>query len=306
MNILGIDSTTKKLTVAVSRDNMLLCEVGSKAESNSEKHMVNIIRYIDSCLARASLGLKDINIFGVNLGPGDFTGTRIGVSVIKILSWVEGKPAYGVNSLDVFSAKICCNNILDILEKIEKGESVIISPCLDVRRNELYFSFYNVFPGDFHETSAFKNITAFLDAGDKFPSRKLLIERLEDYKLVNKEKFLNEFIKYFESFTGIRVIDSGNKVTLFVGGNAFLTYPGIFLELKNAFKTGGAGSNLASLSTPNASDICVKACVSEIWGDQSSFYPGASFVNMCAYVKALTYRKPGPLVPVYVREFMCF
>ena len=86
MNILSVDSSTRKLSVAVSRNEELLSEA---VDHTSMKHMVIIMGLLDRALFKAKLTLGDIDAFGVNIGPGDFTGTRVGVSVIKILSWLE-------------------------------------------------------------------------------------------------------------------------------------------------------------------------------------------------------------------------
>ncbi len=99
-NILGIDSSTGRLSVAVNRNEELLSEM---TDDDSMKHMVNIMGLLDGTLRRAKLTIRDIDVFGVNLGPGDFTGTRIGISVIKTLAWLERKPSFGVNSLDIFA-----------------------------------------------------------------------------------------------------------------------------------------------------------------------------------------------------------
>ncbi len=141
MNILSIDSTTKNISIAVSSKNKLRSEI---SDSKSLKHMVNITGLMDKALSGARLGLKDMDAYGVNTGPGDFTGTRIGVTIIKTLAWAEEKPAFGIGSLDAFASGIICNNENAISRYLAKGINPYIIPCLDVRRSEVYFALYSL------------------------------------------------------------------------------------------------------------------------------------------------------------------
>ena len=118
MNILSVESSTGRLSVAVNQNEKLLSET---YDHNSMKHMVNIMGLIDMALSRAKLTIKDIDVFGADVGPGDFTGTRIGVSVVKILSWLEGKPAFGIDSLDIFALGISYRNISFITRSLKKN-----------------------------------------------------------------------------------------------------------------------------------------------------------------------------------------
>ncbi len=138
MNILGIDSSTEKLNIAVSSQNKLL---SSATNSNSKKHMAGIIGCLDTALAEAGMDLSEVDAIAANTGPGDFTGTRIGLSVAKILAWVADKPAYGICSPDIMAIEAFFLNQKDILA----GQDGHIISCMDVRRGEVYCSFYRIF-----------------------------------------------------------------------------------------------------------------------------------------------------------------
>lgn len=335
MKILGIDSTTKKLSVAVSEDNKLLFEIGSDSIS---KHMVNIMKYIDVSLAKSNLRLEDIDVFGVSLGPGDFTGTRIGISVVKILSWVENKVAFGINSLDVFSTVISFKNSNNILRKLEEGAKVIVAPCLDVKRNEIYFSFYEVFLEERGGESGYSSGVAFLEVGDKLVAKKLYIERLESYCLINKNRFTEEFRNTCQKYI---IKDTDNNIrnsNLEVNPREDIKDTNTKLErlrlerlrgrlkIKSERLENGGRSRERSRKEPRITVIVGgNALVSygdiflefgrifqnyqnylNIVFDRESFYPGAAFINMCSYFNALMGIKPGVLVPVYVRDFVPF
>ncbi|MCL4386630.1 MAG: tRNA (adenosine(37)-N6)-threonylcarbamoyltransferase complex dimerization subunit type 1 TsaB [Actinobacteria bacterium] len=179
--ILAIDSTTELLSISVSENGIILSEL---KDDKSRKHMVNIINDIDTTLKKAKKTIKDIDLFSVNLGPGDFTGGRIGISVVKIFSMLSDKPVFGFNCLDIFSVGCAITNIEAIKNVKKKSNntinninnnvnnnssdevnssfndndyfnnngnknnendgSVYIMPLKDVRNDEIYFSIYEV------------------------------------------------------------------------------------------------------------------------------------------------------------------
>ena len=84
---------------------------------------------IDGLLSRNSLTLADMTAFAVGLGPGSFTGVRVGVTTAKTLAQVEEKPLVGVGTLDAYAS------VLDTL-----GGAVL--PVLPSRRGEVYAAVY--------------------------------------------------------------------------------------------------------------------------------------------------------------------
>ncbi|MCJ7471900.1 MAG: tRNA (adenosine(37)-N6)-threonylcarbamoyltransferase complex dimerization subunit type 1 TsaB [Actinobacteria bacterium] len=145
MYVLSIDSTTKKLTVDLSRDGKIISGI---SDNKCLKHMEKIMTHIDHVVKEGHIDLDSIDVLGINAGPGDFTGTRIGISIIKTLSWVLNRPAYGINALDVFALGIARSNARHISKSLRSGTPVIVAPCLDVRKEELYYSFYEVAMGE--------------------------------------------------------------------------------------------------------------------------------------------------------------
>ena len=83
MYYLCIDSTTKKLTVNLSRDGKMISGV---SDGKDLKHMEKIMTHIDHVIRESRIDIGSIDVLGINTGPGDFTGTRIGISIIKTLS----------------------------------------------------------------------------------------------------------------------------------------------------------------------------------------------------------------------------
>ena len=100
MKVLGIDTSGYANAVAVIDGDQVLADVIFEARNDS---LQKIIVNIDSVLASANLTLRDIDGLGVGLGPGSWTGIRVGVTVGKILAYSTGKPVAGVSTLEVLA-----------------------------------------------------------------------------------------------------------------------------------------------------------------------------------------------------------
>ena len=271
MNILSIDSSTRKLSVAVSGDEKLLFEV---VEHSRMKHVVKIIVLLDKALSKAGLALGDIDVFGVNLGPGDFTGTRVGVSMIKILSWLEGKPAYGIDSLDVFALGIGLKNINPVIRRINKNTPVLLMPCLDVRRGEVYFAFYTIKPEVNGENKYIAKI--------RVRGKTYAIERVGKNFLVPgsglkgflDEVFPGEILKIPESK------DEYASPWIIIGGNCSESYRKVLGDIIRQNK--------------------------DFYLDRKNVYPEAEYLNIYVYFNKIREGKTKNLVPVYIRDFVPF
>ena len=85
---------------------------------------------LDSLLTRNGLTLPDLTAFAVGLGPGSFTGVRVGVTTAKTLAQVMGKPLVGVGTLDAYAAVWTA-----------MGDDALV-PVLPSRRGEVYAAVY--------------------------------------------------------------------------------------------------------------------------------------------------------------------
>lgn len=99
MKTLVLDSAFTPVAIVLS-DNKKLCEVVSKNEKNSETFMQDI----DNCLSMAKLTIDDIDEIAINLGPGSFTGLRVGVSIAKGLGFASDMKYTEFTSFDYVSA----------------------------------------------------------------------------------------------------------------------------------------------------------------------------------------------------------
>ncbi|PLX85094.1 MAG: tRNA (adenosine(37)-N6)-threonylcarbamoyltransferase complex dimerization subunit type 1 TsaB [Desulfuromonas sp.] len=94
--LLTIDTSTQVGSVALSRGEVLLGEnLLNGPRTQTDSVLVSIGRLLED----AGLGIGDVDGLGVVLGPGSFTGVRVGVASVKGLALATGKPVFGVSSL---------------------------------------------------------------------------------------------------------------------------------------------------------------------------------------------------------------
>ena len=279
MYILGIDSSTKILSIALSRNDKTM---GKIEDRRSERFMVNIISIIDKLLKRNKIDLSTIDIFTVDAGPGDFTGTRIGISILKAFSLVENKPVFGIDTLDIFAVQLFINNLSKTMVSLAGNITILLVPVLDVKRDELFFSFYGV--SYYPDT---KEKTIELSVGRK---AYFLNKTTRNY-LVDSESFILTFNKLLLS-TELNLTDI-NKVLIIFSGTAFNSYKTLNQDIKRL------GYRF----------------IFDRWG----MYPKAEFLNLCTYsrVKEKLKEKISNthkveilgdrlIKPFYVREFVPF
>ncbi|MEI8175701.1 MAG: tRNA (adenosine(37)-N6)-threonylcarbamoyltransferase complex dimerization subunit type 1 TsaB [Candidatus Omnitrophota bacterium] len=126
MRVLAIDTSSKVLGAAILDDEGREVEFRYDFELRHTSHLAPMIEDI---LEFASLKFADIDAYCVSIGPGSFTGLRIGVATVKALAAVDGKSVIGVPTLDVLAAGI---------EVFSGAVGVII----DAKKERFYAAFY--------------------------------------------------------------------------------------------------------------------------------------------------------------------
>jgi tRNA threonylcarbamoyladenosine biosynthesis protein TsaB len=126
MRILAIDTSTPSLSVAVTDRRGLRAESTVRLGASHAGAVLPSVRWV---LSAAGCGLSELDAYGVCVGPGSFTGLRIGLSTVKGLAAASGKPVVGISALDALAAQC------------PAGEGWICS-MLDARKREVYFSVY--------------------------------------------------------------------------------------------------------------------------------------------------------------------
>lgn len=97
MTILGLETTAKVASVALLRDGILVAE---RAVTEQKRHAETVLPLARALLDEAGLRFDDVDLFAVDIGPGSFTGVRIGVATANALAFALGRKIVGVSALD--------------------------------------------------------------------------------------------------------------------------------------------------------------------------------------------------------------
>jgi len=120
--LLALETATPLASVALLEGDALLCEVeGERGRPGAEV----LLPAIDALLAKAGVGLHDLEAFGVSIGPGSFTSLRIGLATLKGLAFGTSQLAVGVPTLAALALGA------------PEGEGPVVA-MLDARRDEVY------------------------------------------------------------------------------------------------------------------------------------------------------------------------
>lgn len=128
MKILGIDSSAKSASVAVTDNGKIL---SSFYINTGLTHSQTLIPMLDSALKCASLTLNDIDLIAVNKGPGSFTGIRIGVAAAKGLADTCSKKTVGISTLESMAYNLISDNC-------------IAAAVMDARCSQVYTALFRI------------------------------------------------------------------------------------------------------------------------------------------------------------------
>ncbi len=126
MIILAVDTSTNAVSVAVNNSKQLLA---SAHVASDRRHAELLAPMISSVCAQAGISMKEIDVVAADIGPGLFTGMRVGIASAKTIAQVLDVPVVGVSSLDILARSVTTT------------ERVVLS-TIDARRGELYWSMY--------------------------------------------------------------------------------------------------------------------------------------------------------------------
>lgn len=123
MKILSISTATNHLSVALNENNKIIVEKNEEDERNHSEHLDPMINEL---LKEQQLSLKDIDRFAVAIGPGSYTGLRIGITTVKMFASILKKEVVGISTLQA-------------LAKGVSQKQTLIVTALDAR-NDNYFA----------------------------------------------------------------------------------------------------------------------------------------------------------------------
>ena len=137
MKILCIDTSSNLCSTAVLEDTKLIKKIEL---NNGLTHSESLMPTINSLLNSLNLSLKDIDLIVTDIGPGSFTGIRIGVATAKAFSDSLNIPTIGISSLEVLAYQI--------------KENVLVCSTIDCKNDNCYFALYEFKNGNYIEVES--------------------------------------------------------------------------------------------------------------------------------------------------------
>lgn len=121
MNILVLDCAVTKLSIAVKTEDKFISQTYDIGMRQSEI----LVPTIDEILSKAGITAADLNYSALTIGPGSFTGLRLGISALKAIELAYNVPVYGISSLTIYSYAY-------------KDFGLPILACIDANKDKFY------------------------------------------------------------------------------------------------------------------------------------------------------------------------
>lgn len=138
MKILAVDTASFPASAAILSDGIIL---GESVIRNQRKHSQNLMQMTEKLFDDLGMDISEIDTFAVTVGPGSFTGLRIGISTVRAFAQAMQKPVVGINTL----AALAYNAV--------SGNGLVV-PMLDARRDEVFTAAYEFSGGYMTEITA--------------------------------------------------------------------------------------------------------------------------------------------------------
>ncbi|MEA2460601.1 MAG: tRNA threonylcarbamoyladenosine biosynthesis protein TsaB [Actinomycetota bacterium] len=139
MLILGIETSSPQASVAIGSEQGVVASALVSRGASYNEFLLPAIRF---CLEEAGLGYRNLGGIAVSLGPGLFSGMRVGVATAKALAQTLSVPIVGMASLDLLAYDV------------RYSPKTILS-TLDARRGEIFHAFYRSSPGGIQRMSRY-------------------------------------------------------------------------------------------------------------------------------------------------------
>lgn len=131
--IINIESAVSTCSVSVSVDSVLEYNIEEKEPMHQSTHLAPFVAGAMEDITRKGLHLDAV---AVSIGPGSYTGLRIGMSLAKGLAFSQDVPLIGVNTLEILAVK-------GMFKNLDWTTDEILVPMIDARRMEVYMAAYN-------------------------------------------------------------------------------------------------------------------------------------------------------------------
>ncbi len=145
MLLLGLDTATRRIGVIVANEHGLLgrVELGGTVDAGPPRHAETLAPAIAWCCEQCGIAPPQLSAVAIGIGPGMFTGLRVGVTTAKLLAQSLRIPMIPIPSLDLLAYPLRYTHRL-------------VVATIDARRNELYWAIYRPVPGGVQRISEYE------------------------------------------------------------------------------------------------------------------------------------------------------
>jgi tRNA threonylcarbamoyladenosine biosynthesis protein TsaB len=126
--VLAVETATDSAGVALADESGLLA---METTDRGRHHAEAVAPFIASACRRAGVGLGDVDVLAVDVGPGLFTGLRVGIATVKALALALGRPVAGATSLEILATSVAVTG---------DAEGALVVPVVDARRGEVFWA----------------------------------------------------------------------------------------------------------------------------------------------------------------------
>ena len=137
MLILGIETATERVSVAIGGHEGV---IGLFEVTKGRRHAETLVPAIDFVCKQAGIELAEVSVVAVDVGPGLFTGMRVGLSAAKAIAQALSVPMIGISSLDLLAFP--CRH----------ADRVVV-PVIDARKGEVFYAMYRQVPGGIQQVA---------------------------------------------------------------------------------------------------------------------------------------------------------
>jgi tRNA threonylcarbamoyladenosine biosynthesis protein TsaB len=161
--ILHLETATKICSVAIAKDGVL---ISHKETTVANSHSSLITSFVADVVKAAGIELNDLSAVCISMGPGSYTGLRIGVSTAKGFCYALNIPLIAVNTLQSMANYYAANNA----DKL--NDETLLCPMIDARRMEVFTALFN------------KDITFIKETSAKIIDEESFQKELSAYKII--------------------------------------------------------------------------------------------------------------------------
>lgn len=147
--LLHIETSTAVCSVGLGKDGELLA---LKETKEGMKHASHLTVFIQNILKENGFTTSDLDGIAISMGPGSYTGLRIGVSTAKGICYGAELPLIAISTLQAMTKPLLANE--NIQSQLKNPEKAYYCPMIDARRMEVFTAFYN------HKNELVKDISA--------------------------------------------------------------------------------------------------------------------------------------------------